>query len=296
MSTDTDTTTATPITTTNSDPAGPQTEQLSAAEVARREIDAARLAHKRALDRKSQNAKRERTRLRLQTLEQRLASSEESLRQLASEKERLEAENHWLRESLASATPSPSNSSDRGVSLPGPGMTGPSPAPSGTDQRSPVAVQQASHHQTSSIFDILSPTTVFRIVQHPHTQVLPHILSQGVQTALPQHLYQVLPCNSSPICLSDQIMDTFIKTQNTTPPPSYDIDYLARQRERPNVLSLIMPESAITIPPVLRVASDVLRAFTDIATLPEQVGGLYLMFRLLNVSTEAAEYHPSKVP
>lgn len=284
MSTDADTTAAIPTTTTTS--AVVQQTQPTAVEVARREIDAARLAHKRALDRKSQNAKRERTRVRLQTLEQRLASSEESIRQLAGDKERLEAENNRLRESLAVATPSPSNNSNRGVSLPGPGMTGPSPAPSGTDHGSPAA-GQAAQSQTSSIFDIMSPTTVFRSVQHhPHSQVLPHILSQGVQPALPQHLYQVLPCNSSPICLSDQIMDTFIKSRSTSPPPPYDVDCLAQQREKPNVLSLIMPESSITIPPVLRVASDVLRAFTDIATLPEQVGGLYLMFRLLNVSLE----------
>ncbi|CAK7202851.1 hypothetical protein SEUCBS139899_005578 [Sporothrix eucalyptigena] len=279
--------TATPGTTA---PAAPSlTPSETPAEVSRRELDAARLAHKRALDRKSQNAKRERTRLRLQTLEQRLASSEENIRQLTTEKERLKSENGRLRDSLASMTPaqsSGSTGSEKSLSL-GQLVTGPSPAPS-ADHSSPPA--PISVPQTSSIFELLSPTTVFR--QH-NTQGLPPdipipslpSMPHAIQPSLPQHLYQVLPCNSSPICLSDQIMDTFIKSQrSSTPAPPYDVDYLADQqrREKPNVLSLIMPESVLDIPPVLRVASDVLRAFTDIATLPEQVGGLYLMFRLLN--------------
>ncbi|CAK7231308.1 mitochondrial inner membrane protein required for protein import [Sporothrix bragantina] len=272
-------------------------------EIARRELEAARLAHKRALDRKSQNAKRERTRLRLQTLEQRLASSEESLRLLTSEKEKLEAENGRLRDSLAAITPAHSsshhgsNGSERSLNLGQPGVTtGPSPAPSGggRDHGSPSAVEVAAAeqpslpNQTSSIFELLSPTTVFR--QHAQQSLSTALasipgLAQGIQPVLPQHLYQVLPCNSPPVCLSDQIMDTFIKSHRaSTPAPPYDVEYLAEQqgREKPNVLSLIMPENNLNIPPVFRVASDVLRAFTDIATLPEQVGGLYLMSRLLN--------------
>jgi hypothetical protein len=48
-----------------------------------------------------------------------------------------------------------------------------------------------------------------------------------------------------------------------------------------------MPETKTHIDPVSQVVTDILRCFTEIATLPEQVAGLYLMFRLLNVSQNA---------
>ena len=76
-------------------------------------------------------------------------------------------------------------------------------------------------------------------------------------------------------------MDTFIKSQVLQ--QDQPCDWMVGC-ERPNVLPLIVPESDFGAEPLLHVVSDVLRAFTDIATLPEQVGGLYLMFRLLNVS------------
>lgn len=82
--------------------------QAEAGACTQSETDSARLAHKRALDRKSQNAKRERTKLLIQSLEQQLASSEGSVRHLRRENERLEAENIRLRGELASV---PSSSS-----------------------------------------------------------------------------------------------------------------------------------------------------------------------------------------
>ena len=64
------------------------------------ELEATRLAHKRALDRKSQNAKRERARLKLQSLEEQLKLSEERCGELERENERLEVEVYRLRNSL----------------------------------------------------------------------------------------------------------------------------------------------------------------------------------------------------
>lgn len=72
------------------------------------DAEAARLAHKRALDRKAQNAKRERTRLHIESLEERLAASEERVKTLAAENEQLQTENSRLRRDT---TFTPSNTS-----------------------------------------------------------------------------------------------------------------------------------------------------------------------------------------
>jgi hypothetical protein len=269
------------------------------------ELDAARLQRKRALDRKSQNAMRERTRLRIQLLEQQLASCGETICRLRERNEYLETENHRLVEKCALVERRREEQWQSGYVPPASGKTAlcqlyksPCLRYSSVKERinlTPAYDQIASNNcQTLSSnagglsnSTNLATTMVSNIITPPRTSLpldvltLPTIMEQLLA---PQELYQTLPCNSNPVCLSDKILHGFITAQLSPLAPTSDSCSSCRQ---PNIAPLFMPETKTHIDPVSQVVTDILRCFTEIATLPEQVAGLYLMFRLLNVSQNA---------
>ena len=269
------------------------------------ELDAARLQRKRALDRKSQNAMRERTKLRIQLLEQQLASCGETICRLREKNEYLETENHRLVEKCALAERSQEEQWQSRYVSPARGKTASCQfyKPSclrylSVKERinfTPVYDQIISDNsQTLSsnagrLSNSTNPATtmVSNIITPPRTSspldvlTLPTIMEQLLA---PQELYQALPCNSKPVCLSDEILHGFITAQLSPLAPTSDPCSSCRQ---PNIAPLFMPETRTHIDPVSQVVTDILRCFTEIATLPEQVAGLYLMFRLLNVSQNA---------
>jgi hypothetical protein len=269
------------------------------------ELDAARLQRKRALDRKSQNAMRERTRLRIQLLEQQLASCGETICRLRERNEYLETENHRLVEKCALVERRREEQWQSGYVPPASGKTAlcqlykfPCLRYSSVKERislTPVHDQIASNNcQTLSsnsggLSDStnLATTMVSNIITPPRTSspldvlTLPTIMEQLLA---PQELYQALPCNSNPVCLSDEILHGFITAQLSPLAPNSDSCSSCQQ---PNIAPLFMPETKTHLDPVSQVVTDILRCFTEIATLPEQVAGLYLMFRLLNVSQNA---------
>jgi hypothetical protein len=265
-------------------------------------VDAARLQRKRALDRKSQNAMRERTRLRIQSLEQQLASCGETICRLREKNEYLETENHRLEEKCALAERSQEEQWQSGYVPPASGKTASCQfyklsclRYSCVKERinlTPIYDQIISdNRQTLSsnagrLSNLTNPATALasNIITPPRRSSPLNVLTlPAIREPLfaPQEFYQALPCNSKPNCLSDQILHGFITAQLSAQLPTSDFSSSCR---RPSIAPLFMPETKTHIDPVSQVVTDILRCFTEIATLPEQVAGLYLMFRLLNVS------------
>lgn len=99
-------------------------------------------------------------------------------------------------------------------------------------------------------------------------------------TDQPPPAYLTLVRNSAPTCTLDAILLDFLHTrqreaaqgvpkQNLVGPPY------------PSVSSLLNPEKSMYSHPVSKVFTDILRTFPNIASLPEQVAVLYLMFLLM---------------
>ncbi|OJJ80892.1 bZIP transcription factor [Aspergillus glaucus CBS 516.65] len=99
-------------------------------------------------------------------------------------------------------------------------------------------------------------------------------------TDRPPPAYLTLVRNSAPTCTLDAVLLDFLHTrqheaaqgvpkQNLVGPPY------------PSVSSLLNPEKSMYSHPVSKVFTDILRTFPNIASLPEQVAVLYLMFLLM---------------
>jgi hypothetical protein len=268
------------------------------------EVDAARLQRKRALDRKSQNAMRERTRLRIQLLEQQLASCGETICRLREKNEYLETENDRLKETCALVERSHEEQWRSGYLPPASGKTASCQFTRlhAYDTRlkerinlTPVYDQIISDNRqilssnAGRLSNSTNPVTTMtsNIITPPRTSSPLDVLTLPTireQVLAPQELYQALPCNSKPVCLSDEILHGFITAQLSPRAPTSDFSSSCR---RPSIAPLFMPETKTHIDPVSQVVTDILRCFTEIATLPEQAAGLYLMFMLLNVSRNA---------
>ena len=113
---------------------------------------------------------------------------------------------------------------------------------------------------------------------NPHSIYPPQYTPAVTELSSPAYLTPVR--NTPPTCTLDAILLDFLHTrqqeaaqgvpkQNLVGPPY------------PSVSSLLNPEKSVDSHPLSKVFTDILRAFPNIAGLPEQVCILYLMFLLM---------------
>ena len=86
--------------------------------------------------------------------------------------------------------------------------------------------------------------------------------------------------NTSPTCTLDSIMMDFLQARQREAAQGIPRQKLVGP-PYPSVSSLLNPEKSVHSHPVSKVFTDILRAFPDISSLPEQVAVLYTMFLLM---------------
>jgi hypothetical protein len=79
--------------------------------------------------------------------------------------------------------------------------------------------------------------------------------------------------NCPPVCLSDDILTKFLILRPTEP----------GRPDLPHLSPLLDPESRVYAHPVSRTLTDILCTFTQIATLPEQIANLYMLYKMVHV-------------
>ena len=213
-----------------------------------------RLARKRTLDRKAQQAARSRTKWTIENLQYQVAQlnnaliSETSrlqalLQESKDETERVNAENQTLRIQLQDAMSRE------------PGMSSEDIEVSATDPRlwdedtGDVAIRMSGSRSVSVASTILQP-------------------------------YESIPWNTEPTCVSDRILQSYAAAARMRVHATSDI-FL---KDQPDMTALLAQERSTDNPGVSNVVSDILLAYQEINTLPKKAACLYVMYKLLNVS------------
>lgn len=215
-----------------------------------------KLARKRVLDRKAQQAARSRTKWTIENLQYQVAQLNEALIQETSRWQYLvqeskdelalvQQENHDLRLQLQDAmckSSGPSaNLSDSGTS--------PAIADTWEDD-----MTDPTRHNSASQSPGITP-----IIFEP---------------------YESLPWNTDPTCVSDRILQSYAEMARMRVHATSDI-FL---EERPDMSALLARYRTADPPGVSNVVSDILLAYSEINTLPKKAACLYVMYKLLNVS------------
>ncbi|KAJ4369564.1 hypothetical protein N0V83_005326 [Neocucurbitaria cava] len=217
-------------------------------------IVAERLARKRTLDRKAQQAARSRTKWTIENLQYQVAhlnnalvnetSRLQSLLQESNdEAERVRAENQALRAQLQDA-----------ISV-GPGTS---------TENLEVAAEGAGLWD-GDIGDVAAR--------------IPDSRSLSVSSAILQpQPYESIPWNTEPTCVSDRILQSYAAAARMQVHATSDI-FL---KDQPDVTALLAQEHSTDNPGVSNIVSDILLTYQEINTLPKKAACLYVMYKLLN--------------
>lgn len=211
-----------------------------------------KLARKRSLDRKAQQAARSRTKWTIENLQHQVAqlnnalisetSRLQSLLQASNEEaERVRAENETLRAQLEDARNMGRVDSSGDVEV------------SSTDLR----IWNEDAHVT---------------IQPPGPQPV------NVPLAISEP-YESIPCNTEPTCVSDRILQSYATAARMCVHATSDI-FL---KDQPDMTALLASKRSTDHPGVSNVVSDILLAYQEINTLPKKAACLYVMYKLLNV-------------
>lgn len=122
------------------------------------------------------------------------------------------------------------------------------------------------------------------------------------------HIFFRVPVNCAPICLSDRILQSYIQarrggTKDTG--TSITATKVVTEQEQPawlpDINALLAPqglaptenqEPSVDNRSVSTVVSDILLSYHEINSLPKKVAALYIMYKLLNVSTTHHYHQP----
>jgi hypothetical protein len=101
---------------------------------------------------------------------------------------------------------------------------------------------------------------------------------------LPAPLWELYPKNTPPSCVADQIIQGFVDTvrSGAVITPSTSLEHAQRFPLRPNLCSLIDDEHRSN-DDISNVVADVVRAYGEIEGRPKQVGVFYIMATLIKV-------------
>ncbi|KAF1844969.1 uncharacterized protein K460DRAFT_354832 [Cucurbitaria berberidis CBS 394.84] len=211
-----------------------------------------RLARKRTLDRKAQQAARSRTRWNIENLQYQVSHLNNALinetsrlqallEESKSETELVRAENQTLRSQLEDAI--------------------------GNSQG--VGVEDVEFAATGTLsWD-------------------DHIAEMAVEAPLPRSMsvsstnlqpYEFIPWNTGPTCVSDRILQSYAATARMRVHATSDI-FL---KEQPDMTALLAQERSVNPSGVSNVVSDILLAYQEIDTLPKKAACLYVMYKFLN--------------
>lgn len=105
-------------------------------------------------------------------------------------------------------------------------------------------------------------------------------LSPGSITSLSRPLWELVPKNTPPSCMADQILQGFVDTIRSG--GSRPTDKAFEFPLNPNLCSLLDPKHR-SDDDISNVVADVLRTYREIESLPKQVGVFFVMATLLKV-------------
>ena len=96
--------------------------------------------------------------------------------------------------------------------------------------------------------------------------------------------WEILPLNTAPSCLADQILQGFLdsKSVERTMTPKVAAEKAAVYCSKPNLVSLLHKDRRAE-DDISNVAGDIIRTYREIDTLPKQVASFYVMSILLKV-------------
>lgn len=211
-----------------------------------------KLARKRILDRKAQQAARSRAKWNIENLQYQVAQlnnalvSETSRLQLLlqeskNETELVRAENQALRIQLEDAI-----------------CRGSSASAEDTESATDSLLWDENNTETTV------PASIARSVSVSSAKLEP---------------YESIPWNTGPTCVSDRILQSYVATAHMRVHATSDI-FLKTQ---PDLTALLAQERSTDPPGVSNVVSDILLAYQEIDTLPKKAACLYIMYKLINV-------------
>ncbi|KAF2794514.1 hypothetical protein K505DRAFT_374580 [Melanomma pulvis-pyrius CBS 109.77] len=216
-----------------------------------------KLARKRVLDRKAQQAARSRAKWNMENLQHQVAQlnnaliSETSrlkalLDESKDETERIRVENRALKMQLENSKFDCSNPflGDMGFATP----------------------------------NILLPVPVPYEAESPR-QAVDMVAPRSISVSSPSlNLYECVPWSTGPTCVSDRILQSYVATARMRVHATSDI-FL---KEQPDMSALLAQARSTESPGVSNVVSDILLAYQEINTLPKKAACLYVMYKLLN--------------
>lgn len=245
------------------------------------------LERKRARDRKSQRAMRDRTKWNIYELQNRVlylsqalasetAAFQTLLRTSSEETSRLEAENWALRRQLGIESKFVVGSNN--ISIGQENFRYPPSAPLMNQLPLPFPRPVPQQRLDPSVMmPMTHANNIGNVLNNPE-MVDPKLASSFKQ--LPIH--ETVPWESEPTCTSDRIVQSYIEARrlemtqigsNVLPPAEY-----------PDVNAILTPTHIANDRSVSSVVSDIVLSYIEINTLPKKVAALYTMYKLLNVS------------
>lgn len=234
------------------------------------------LQRKRARDRKSQQAMRDRTKWTIFNLNEQVAFLTQMLSDRArdvnllnSRMRMLETENSQLRAQNAALQLSLMGSQPRGVDL----SNDPAAAAAATAAASAAAAASAlaggAPGTSNSIGSAVSPAGDGSSISGRSGSVatLPEVIKKP---------WEIPPVDGPPTCLSDQILQGFI----TSKVHQRSVDGALAFNFKPNLCSLLEKDRR-TSDAISDIVGDIVRSYFEIDTLPKQVAVFYIMCSLL---------------
>jgi hypothetical protein len=225
------------------------------------------LARKRARDRKSQRAMRDRTKYSIIELQSRVmelsstlasqtAAFQDLLQSSSSQAAALRAENQRLKNQLEESK-----------------YVG-----------SDMCLENFRFPRSDSMLSELPMPRPLPGREQPQ-MILPTGASSRTNDELPTYLR--LPVNCAPICLSDRILQNYVQARrNGTKDITTQVMTEDQPAWLPDINALLTPQApkpSIDNRSVSTVVSDILLSYHEINTLPRKVAVLYIMYKLLNV-------------
>ncbi|PGH28176.1 hypothetical protein AJ80_00066 [Polytolypa hystricis UAMH7299] len=275
-----------------------------------------RLARKRARDRKSQRAMRDRVRWFIDELQQRVAHLSEALEaertahaalraNVGRDMEMLRSENRVLRERLE-GTPNVHPSTESGFQTAATsnayGAWNNDGMEAMMDVKRDAGFGASSTAGVATLLPVASGDTAaaaaatgmgFTAPAGTVQELSPWNTNPPPPTALvalvrppqaPPHI--AVPWNTEPSCLADRIVQDYIEARRATFSNSPDITSLPPEQQQLNVSAILEPENkqreTRSVHEISTVVSDLLLSYHEIDTPPKKVSCLYSIYKLLN--------------
>lgn len=235
------------------------------------------LARKRAIDRASQRGVRERTAHHIKSLEAQVTSLSQSLERTGTLQRQVDELSFALERVMAE------NSALKARALSCSGADSVSPTFTGSFPESLIYSTPRQSHDDQSL-DIQPTTQTPAAPAHPNLPTLSFLLEQSEEDrgssddALSEiSIWRMLPNNVEPTCLSDKISWQYLnecdRSEQFSPPAEHDLSPLFSPSGK-----------SVHSNTVSKLVMDIVSRFHDIAWLPEQISGYYILSLTLTVS------------